>query len=256
MAELALRTSEFYNAKDKYIAWRPRGSVIVAISNWQMRRKWLEICCELVSTDIIKKGPNAGKMKRDLYQNIPGWQALCDAWEPQMQATWLDWGKPTAEYPHGRLLQDRTAAQELWDSLIVPTGVVSALPTAPEATVKVCDTWLWSEQERKDFYITVNTDEDDATAEGWGRQKERLLFKLALPSIPYVLEVEDPLPADTYRVLAPAKVIDYETTLGLDAGMLADIADPEKIVHPDFTHTVPKLNVLDVDITATPMPKK
>ena len=208
MAEIALRTSERRLQKEKYLALRPKGSAMICLSDSAIRRKWLEIVCDLVSP-----------AKRAHYATITGYARLCEAWSPALREAWLEAGRPTAQYPHGRLMQDDTFPQALWDTLVKPLGIEKDLPLAPESDVRTCDAWGWSDHERKTYYIVTNTDANDATVTGWNGHDEITDAKLGL-------------------VLISRKVVDYETALALDGAKLADIADPAKIVQPDFAAPV------------------
>lgn len=226
MAEIALRTSERLVQKAKYLAWRPVGSAIACCSDHTIRRKWLEICCDLVSPQ-----------KRENYRGIPGWQRLCDAWTPQLRAAWLAADRPTRDWPLSQLLQDHTHSQRVWDSLIVPIGVDRDLPLAPESDVPVHQTWLWSDIERKRYYIVVNTDADSPTVDNWnGHEQSDGDTGLVLPRLAEG-ETRDPR---IKVVISPRMMVDYKHDLGLSAAKLAKIADKAQVNHPDFTSAVGK----------------
>ena len=224
MAEIALRTYERLVQKAKYLAWRPIGSAMVCQSDHTIRRKWLEICCDLVSPT-----------KRDNYRNIPGWQRLCEAWTPQLREAWLEADRPTEDWPLSQLLQDHTFSDRVWDNLIVPIGVERDLPLAPESDVPVHRTWLWSEGERKRYFIVVNTDADSPTVDNWnGHDQCDGATGLVLPQLAEG-QVRDP---QIKVVISPRKVVAYNTDLALSGAKLAKIADPTVVVHPDFTAAV------------------
>ena len=214
MAEIALRTSERRLQKEKYLALRPKGAAIICLSDSAIRRKWLEIACDLVSP-----------AKRASYTTITGYARLCDAWSPVLREAWLEAGRPTAEYPHGRLMEDPGLAQVLWDMYVKPLGIEKDLPLAPESDVRVSGTGLWSDHERKTYYIVTNTDANDATVTGWQGHDEITDDKLGL-------------------VIISRKVVDYETAIGLDGAKIADIANPSKVVHPDFTAPIASAKVI------------
>ena len=230
MSEIALRTVERRVQKVKYLCWRPIGSAIVCCSDHAIRRKWLEICCDLVSP-----------AKRDNYRNIPGWQRLCDAWTPQLREAWLAADRPTRDWPLSRLLQDHTYSATVWDSLIAPIGVAKDLPLAPESDVPVHRTWLWSEGERKRYFIVVNTDTASPTVENWnGHDMRDRATGAVLPPLADG-EVRDPKIA---LVITPRKMVKYQTDLALVSAKLTKIADPSVTVQPDFTTAVPAVKII------------
>ena len=238
-SEIALRTSERRLQKAHYLALRPKGAAIVPISNSMRLRKWLEICCDLVSPT-----------KRSAYATLPGWKRLCDAWTPELRAAWLDYGRPTAAFPLGRLMQDKAFPQAVWDALIKPVGVEADLPYAPEADVRVSETWLWSSEERKRYFIVVNEDSADAVVEGWGGDEERDAVTWAL--LPALKEgaVRDPK-INVARV--SRKVVPYETDIGLAADTIAKISEPDTIVHPRFDKPVAVTKFVPPTLTAVSM---
>jgi len=213
MAELALRTQEVINHKAKYTAWRPVGSVIISINQHQMRRKWLEIVCDLVSPK-----------KRDNYKNISGWQYLCDHWTPQLREEWIQLQKPNKEYPHGALLQNIATAQSMWDQR-VDAQLISLVGKEPIGVKDKTDTWLWSDDERKIYFITVNEDEEDLSkVQGWQG------FNNITDS------------GNLY--IMPRTQIKYQTDIPeLSAETLIDIADRDKILHPRFDKPITKTKI-------------
>lgn len=226
MAEIALRTTERKVQKAKHLAWRPVGSAMVCQSDHTICRKWLEICCDLVSPK-----------KRENYRGLPGWRRLCEAWTPQLREAWLEYDRPTETHKLSRLLEDRTFGATVWNDLIVPIGVVADLPLAPESDVPVHRTWLWSEGERKRYFIVVNTDADSETVDNWNGAEERdAATGLVLPMLAEG-EVRDP---EISVAIMPRRQCKYKTGLGLSAGTLADIADPAKVKHPRFDKPVGK----------------
>ncbi len=257
MAELALLTTEFRNQKDKYLTLRPVGSVIVALSDRVIRAKWLEICCDLVSP-INRDTPN--------YDKIPGWGKLCEAWTPELWAKWWHLQRPmkpgmveswpadvreiwesldksVAIYPHGFLFQEPTAPAQLWQALIEPLGVLDDLPKEPTGQRPAYDAWFWSEHERKTFFIVSNTDANDTEVMSWGQHVGRV------QETGEVLSATDVRWKDTgvNKVVGPRGLVKYETDIGLSGGTLADIADPEKVVHPRFDKPVSLANVVHPD---------
>jgi len=257
MSEIALRTTERKLQKEKYLGWRPVGSTIVCCSGSLIRRKWLEICCDLVSPK-----------KRDNFRNIPGWKRLCDAWTPELREVWFEHDRSTEQYKIGRLLMDKSYPQVVWKDLIEPIGVLKDLPYAPEADVKVHDTWLWSEEERKRYFIVVNTDANSETVESWqGSENRDADTGETLPDLSQELFADKPSKGFYESVINekvvywrevydPAinlavvwkKQIKYKTELVLSEGTLTDIADTGKILHPRFDMPVLESKVIRPDI--------
>ena len=220
MAEIALRTVERKVQKAKYLAWRPVGSAMVCCSDHTIRRKWLEICCDLVSPK-----------KRDRYTGIPGWRRLCDAWTPELREAWLEADRPSETWKLSRLLQDHTFSAATWDSLIVPIGVAKDLPLAPESDVPIHRTWLWSEMERKRYYIVANADTPSPTVDNWNGHEERDgKTGEVLPQLGDG-EIRDP---EIAVVIMPRRMVAYKTDLGLGGVDLGKIADPTLTVNPRF----------------------
>ncbi len=234
MSEIALRTTERRTANH----WRPVGSTIVCCSDSLIRRKWLEICCDLVSPK-----------KRDNYKGIPGWARLCEAWTPELWQAWFDHDRPTfateeekrlyfeedrqipTKYPLGQLLMDNAFPQQVWAELIEPIGVLADIPLAPESSVRAHNTWLWSEEERKRYFIVVNGDADDEEVESWQTAETRDGdLGIVLPELS---------PGENYDpsinvVSIWKKRFDYIADPDISGQTMADIADPDKVLHPRF----------------------
>lgn len=216
MAEIALRTTERRCQKAKSLAWRPIGSTIICQSDAAIRRKWLEIACDLISP-----------AKRKHYTMVPGYDELCDAWSPALYEAWLEAGRPTTEYPLGRLLQDTTYAQTVWDAVVKPLGVQKRVPLASESDKSVCDAWPWSLYERCNYFIVVNTDASDAEVESWQGDEERHDDKGNL-------------------VIIWRTVVEYETDIGLTASTLTKIASADTVVNPRFDKPVAKAKFIQL----------
>lgn len=234
MAEIALRTTERKTQTATRLSWRPVGSTIVCCSDSIIRRKWLEICCDLVSPK-----------KRDNFRGIPGWRELCEAWTQDLRAAWIEYDRPTIAYPLGQLLMDKSYPQVVWHEIIEPLGMLADLPFAPESDVRVHDTWLWSDDERKRYYIVINTDADSETIESWQGVEERDADTgEVLPELGEG-EIRDP---QIKIAIVWAKQIRYLTDLGLTGGTLGDIANTDKVLHPKFDSPVAKLKAVRPDI--------
>jgi len=210
MAEIALRTTEFRNQKAKYLAWRPVGSVIVAISQVQMRRKWCEIACDLMRPE-----------KREMFRGVPGYDRLCQAWSKEL---WQAWFAADRE-----LRLDPGAPAEFWNRHIVPLGVVDDLPLAPESDTRVSDTWLWSEKERRRYFVVVSAAGQEV--EEWQAHEEVQHAKLG-------------------RVLQPSRMLDYLHVPWLSGESLAKIQDANQVCHPKFHLPVAAAEFVRPDLAA------
>jgi len=212
MAEIALRTTERRLVRDGCLHWRPVGSTIVCCDDHMIRRKWLEICCDLVAP-----------YKRKDYTTLPGFDKLVEAWTPELREAWLEFDRPTEQYKLGQLLMDDAFPQSVWQTMIEPIGVLKDLPFAPESDKKVHDTWLWSEGERKNYYLVYNDDANRQEVQSWQGTEER--------------ETSDP---KIKLAHVWAKQVEYKLDIGLSLGTLADIADPEKVKNPRHDKPVGK----------------
>ena len=234
MSEVALRTTERKLQTAKALFWRPAGSTIVCCSDHAIRRKWLEISCDLVAP-----------YKRERYTSLPGYDKLVEAWTPQLREAWLEFDRPTEKYKLGQLLQDDAFPQSVWQMMIEPIGVLADMPFAPESDRRVYDTWLWNEQERKTYFIVHNNDAGRTTVEGWQGVEERDADTGA---------VLNPLLPGTERdpkinvAIVWAKQIKYKTDLELSIGTLDDIATPDKPLHPRFDKPVAMVKAIRPEI--------
>ena len=229
MSEIALRTSERLATKGNVWHWRPVGSTIICCTDSLIRRKWLEICCYLVSPK-----------KRDTYRALPGWDKLCEAWTPELREAWLEFDRPTETNRLSPLLEDEAFLNSVWQTMIEPIGVLDDLHFAPESDRKVYDTWLWSEFERKNYFIIVNEDTDSETVQGWQGVEERDADSgdVLSPLLPGT--VRDPA---INVALVWNKQIDYKTDIGLSGSTLTDIADPSKTLNPRHDKPVSQIKV-------------
>jgi hypothetical protein len=214
MGEVALRTSEYRQQCEGYLAWRPKGSVIEVVTDAWILQKWCEIVCDLASPK-----------KRGQYAGLLAWDRICQAWTPALRKAWVDACRVNNCAP------TYTDWAGLWAG-IVGDGLLADMPDDPTGERPVYRTWPWSDAERRRFFI-VSTDVPDAEIQSW---KVRKLWTFDAEKNEYVEAGED---AKLVKpVLAPARVIDYEADLGLTPGELADIADPAKTVHPRFDRPV------------------
>ena len=222
MAEIALRTWELKTVKEKYIAWRPKGSAIVVISEHEKRRKWLEIVCDLVSPK-----------KRDKFKGIPGWQNLVDHWTQAFWDEWFELHKPTKKYPLGPILQNKGIVQQMWDNSI-DAQLTAILGKESVGVEDLTKTWLWSGHERKTLFIVFNDDVTDAELEIYGLGTT--LFKNG----------------DAVMTLGAQYKYDFDVAISPDT--LAKIQDPDFVIHPRFNIAVPKLKFSTPDVNDLVIP--
>lgn len=217
MSEIALKTKEFIGRKSKYIAYRPIGSTVVSIPTNIIRRKWLEIVCDLVSPK-----------KREMFKNIPGWKYLCDHWTQQLWDEWRSKDVPSEKYPIGELTGVNTAAQTMWDERVDPQ-LISLIGKEPGLVKDKCDTWLWSEYERKNFFIVANEDAEHYEVQEYMRHINMI--------------------KDGKIIIVPAGNIDYVSNIGLSQDTLDKISDPDVVVDPKFDSPVSKTVISSPDLS-------
>ena len=249
MAEIALRTSERLARIGNIWHWRPVGSTIICCTDLHIRRKWLEICCDLVAP-----------YKRNKYKSLPGWDRLCEAWTPKLREAWLEFDRPTEKNKLSPLLEDEAFLNSVWQTMIEPTGVLADLPFAPDSDRKVCDTWLWSEFERKNYFIVHNANANHETIQSWQGVDERNAetgILLTVGDLAAIKLAKD-LGAVSSIKLAYIwkKQINYKIDLGLSGGTLDDIANPDKTLHPRFDKPVVASKAVQPDISKLSVVRK
>jgi len=200
MAEVALNLTPHDLRKGTYRFVCPEGAVIEAITDERRRRKWIEIICDLSSP-----------RKRDHYRRIPGWKRICEAWSPQLRTAWMD-------LERGKHRLAGWSDAEFWAHHIEPLGLLADLPQAPGTDRRVYETWLWSQHERKVFFIVVNDDEPDV--EIWRRKRMTGAAE------------------EGNMVIRPGRVLNFRTDIGLSLDTVAKILDPARLVHPRFDKPV------------------
>ena len=212
MAELYLFTKNLYKESSKTTKNIPRGSVLCAISPHRLRKKWLEIVCDLARPD---------KRHIEAYQRISGYNYICDHWTQELWNVWFHVGRSTKQYPHGgELFNIESKAQELWDSYI-DAQLPGLIGKDPRGEVNAVDTYPWGVRDYKDgLIIVVNDETDHKIIKGWEK-----------------IDVAD---HDNKRRFKPCKRIDYETKLGLSQGTLADIYNYDKPFYPKFSNPISK----------------
>jgi hypothetical protein len=126
------------------------------------------------------------------------------------------------------LLEDPAYAETLWGE-IVDSQIPGLLGKDPRGEVDLVNTWLWSEYERKNWFIVVNTDETDLhTVKAWNGWQETI--------------------DGGKLIIHPKTRIKYDTDLTLSKESLALVADKETIVHPKFSSPVSKTVVSTPDV--------
>lgn len=208
MAELAVRTNELIIKDLNNFVCRPVGSVIISISYHMIRRKWLEIICDLVSPK-----------KRDSFRNIPGWQYLVDHWTPALREEWLSVERQNSLAATEKMLADRVDGQ-----------LSGFLGKDPRQEKDLMGTWLWSEAERKRYFLSFVDDES-----------EEVIGASAFTEVSV---------GENAVVLCPSKKIDFETALGLSQDSVNKIKDPGVIVHPKFSSPISKTTITTISYDA------
>lgn len=232
MAEIALSTVEFFNQKEKYAAWRPVGSVVVAMSDDRIKRKWIEIICDF---------PSAAK--RASYDGlIPGFDKVLAAWSPTLLGEWVE------HYRQQRNQFNKPADDAFWTEKIAPLHLLEDMPKDPLGLRPVYETWVWSEHERKSLYI-VTASESTSTVEGWNGR-----VALDKDGNEITWAGDPPTPSAPVVSIVPRRRVNYKTDItGITSGELADVANPDVVVHPRFDKPIAKTAVLAIpndEITA------
>ena len=194
MAEIVLRTRTLINAKQKYTAVKPRGGVAAAVTDQKIQNKWIETICDLMSP-----------AKRDNYSTLPYYDLMTAAWTEKLRQDWIDWQR--SKIP--------VITNVFWDTVIKPLGLVSQFGNAPESTKPLYETWLWSEHERKQFFIIHSPDEAAIKA---ATAHEDITYK-----------------DDLYKC---QKIFDYEKDITFSKETVAKINDPTQVVNPRFDKPV------------------
>lgn len=208
MAELAVRTKPRVIKSLNDFICRPTGSVIIAISHEAIRRKWLEIICDLVSPK-----------KRDMFKKIPGWNYLVDHWTPELREKWLSVERLNNPVETEKMLINDVDRQ-----------LSSLLGKDPRQEKDLMGTWLWSEAERKRYFLSFVDDES-----------EEVIGASAFTEVSV---------GENAVVLCPSKKIDFETALGLSQDSVNKIKDPGVIVHPKFSSPISKTTITTISYDA------
>ena len=235
MAEIALRTTEFLNAdpRKKYVAYRPVGSVVAAITDERIKAKWLEILCDF---------PRASK--RESYAAVPGWKKILQAWSTKLLGDYVD-------ALVGPKRNTKAARDKFWTETIEPLGLLVDLPKDPLGLRPVYETWLWSEHERKAFFIVTNTDASAAVADSWNghipldKDGKEVTWSEGVDAKGAPVMV----PSADVASIVPKRMVSYATDIrSLSGDTLSNIANPDKVVHPRFDKPIPSSIVKPIAI--------
>lgn len=196
--EICLDIMEYREQRNGYLYLQPKGGVVVGVTQKRIRAKWVEIFGELLRPK-----------KKHLYEGIPGFDIITEAWKPQWYNSWRD------------MVDRKISADEAW-AQITEDGILDSVPTDPRGDVPLTDTWLWSSIdgirsrcERKRFLI-LNLDYEDEE----------------LPTAKAEYEVAGK------TIVGPTHQIDYEIDLSLSGDSLSNINDPNTLFHPRLNYVI------------------
>lgn len=207
MAEISLMTEDKIVVKEKYISVMPKFGVIDAISSIRIKAKWIEIFCDLMSPK-----------KRDDFRNVPHWDIMTAAWE---QTLWNAW---TAN-SNGALGD----VDKFWDDYIVPLDILKDFDNAPESNKPLYETWLWSGQNRKDWFVVYNDDATEDQIRVMGATVNRMY--------------------DGKIYTCQGAMFDYENDSNISAATVGKINDKEQTVHPKFSQPVAVAKFTEPDLS-------
>ena len=201
--EIALRTSERKWTVKKITHFWPKGSLLIGIPAARIQRKWVEICGDLMSP-----------AKRGMFTKVRNYGILTAAW----QQKWYDtfWAMSRGEMTR----------QAAW-AVIAASGIDGDLGNDTMGDVLLTSTWMWSEWEKKHFFITRLDSEDHSL----------------LNQIDYTKTEKAFFGGQWY--------IDYVTDIGLSSGSIDDIDDVSVTVEPRYNYTVDVSKLRDSTILAT-----
>jgi hypothetical protein len=219
MAEFALRIVPEIVRKEKYDEISPAGAVLSGFSDRLIRRKWVEMVCDLARPALTYKGKRLPSKREKFFAGMVancGWtQARCDAvaalWSESLWRRWM-------ETEHNSPDVD-TAKAQLWDGDIASaSGWVAAVGKEPHGVEGAVNCVPWSLDNLKRFYMVAGDGLNDTEAESLHGKK---------------LDV-----VDFREALMPRHVINWEVALGLTEQAKAEIRDPSIAVHPRFDRKV------------------
>ena len=206
--ELALSIDERIVEKQKYTLYRPKGSVLVGMTNERIRRKWVEILGDLFAP-----------YKREQYTKFPYYNQIVPMWNNA-------WKQAADE-----MFRRNITADEAWNIITQSGDIFGNLPLAPGASsTHVTDTWVWSQHERRIFYIVKA---DQAAAEASLAEGEILtevwFGKKEIDSDGNLWNEH----SQGKRFRVPAKMANYENNWNLPAISISRIHDLSHALDPD-----------------------
>lgn len=223
MAEFNLRITAANVRKEKYDEIQPVGAVISGFSDRLIRRKWVEMVCDLWRPALTYKGKRL-KSKREattanFIQNC-GWtpercKTIADLWTEKL---WLRWMETEQNGPDAD-----TAKAQLWTGDIASaSGWVAAVGKEPRGVEDAVNCFAWSLDNLKHFYVVPAAGLTTTEAESLGGKKlDVVAFR---------------------EVVMPRHVIDWNS-LGLSESEKANIRNPEVVVYPRFDRKIEKKDI-------------
>ncbi len=183
--EIALCCHEQIRLCDTCTYRRPRGSIIVAIPQHNIRRKWVEICGRLLSPE-----------NRDNFKNIIIYRQITGAWKKSWEDASI------------AMFRKEITADQAWDAIV--SDNFPNLGTDPRGDVPLTDTWLWSDWERRNFYLGKVDREDQSLA-------NKILYK-----------------HNEGIAIGPSHIVDYRRNPLLSQGDIAKIENVNEKIDPNF----------------------
>jgi hypothetical protein len=223
MAEFALRVTSNILRKEKYDEIQPIGAVVSGWSDRRIRRKWLEIVCDLMRPRFRYKGQRIeGKREATIANHMAnsGWsaercKAISDLWSESLWRRWFE----------VKEMDDSTQAEiarlQLWSGDIANvSGWVQAVGKEPHGVEDAVNTVPWSLADLKALYMVpadgLGTNEAEAVA---GKRVDVVDFR---------------------QVVTPFHVVDWDAGLGLTEEEKEAIRNPKAIVFPRFDRKIPR----------------
>ena len=205
--EIALRIAPRDVQTAKYRSFRPVGSVVTAWSDRRKRRKWLEIVCDLARPD--KREAYRERFAANTSVTAQQWGVIESLWTQSLWGEWLDLDR-------GPESKDKDIAiEQLWQERIESApGWKSDLGFDVRGQVPLCEAVLWGRLDVLDLFIVTNQDLPTAEFEG----------------------LKDDV--DEAGVQYPRYLLDWESSLSLSAGTLAEIRDTKVALYPRFDRPV------------------
>ncbi len=201
--EIALRIAPRDVQTAKYRNFRPLGSVMDVFSDRRKRRKWLETVCDLARPD--KRAAYRESFTSNTPVTTQQWDVIESLWTQSLWDAWF-------AIDRGPESKDKDLAiEQLWqDRIESAAGWKDALGTDPRSQVPLCETFIWGYRTLRQIYVVTNQDLTTADLES---RKDDI---------------------DEGGVMHPRYRLDWENSLGLSAGTLAEIHDPKVALHPRF----------------------